>query len=191
LVGSDQRDWVTGVTNYAGARFDEVWSGIGVHYYDAGGGTLEHDFLVSPGADVGRIATRIEGAREVRLDGGDLVMRLSTGELRQHAPFAYQVIDGRRVEVASKFVVRGGTVGFEVGGYDHGRELVIDPIWNYRSYFGGTRDQQGTGISIAPDGTAYVVGNTTALWDPGEGTRTTLDNAANAGKSDVFVAAFS
>src|SRR5262249_49730106 len=62
---------------------------------------------------------------------------------------------------------------------------------NYRSYFGGTRDQQGTGISIAPDGTAYVVGNTTALWDPGEGTRTTLDNAANAGKSDVVVAAFS
>src|SRR5439155_4393648 len=106
LIGNDKRDWVTGVTNYAGVRFDGVWSGIGVHYYDAGGGTLEHDFLVSPGADVGQIATRIDGAQEVRLDGGDLVMRVSTGELRQHAPVAYQMIDGRRVEVAGQCVGR-------------------------------------------------------------------------------------
>jgi hypothetical protein len=189
LIGNDRRDWVTGVTDYAGVRFDEVYSGIGVHYYDAGG-SLEHDFLVAPGADVRQIATRIEGAQGVRLDGGDLVMRLSTGELREHAPLAYQVVGGRRVEVASQFVLRdGGEVGIEVGTYDHGRELVIDPIWNYRTYFGGNNDQEATSLSLASDGTAYVVGNTLATWDPGAGTLTSL--GAAAAKTDVFVAQFS
>jgi len=62
---------------------------------------------------------------------GDLVLRLSNGELRQHKPLVYQNIDGQRKNVDARFVIAGREVGFEVAAYDKSRTLVIDPTLVY------------------------------------------------------------
>ena len=65
-------------------KYEDVYE-IDLVYYDNGGGALEYDFIIAPGADPNRIALSIEGAEQVKLVSGDLV-KASTGEIRQHAP---------------------------------------------------------------------------------------------------------
>jgi hypothetical protein len=50
-------------------------------------------------------------------------------------------------------------VRFSLGGYDHTRPLVIDPVLVYSTYLGGASDQ-GKGIAVDSSGNAYVTGTT-------------------------------
>src|SRR5439155_17192555 len=100
----------------------------------------EYDFTVAPGADPGVISLNFQGAGQAELDGqGNLVLHTPVGDLLQHRPVAYQMIDGLRRDVASAFVVKqDGHVGFTLGDYDWTRPLTIDPSWVYSTYLGGT-----------------------------------------------------
>ena len=82
----------------------------------------------------------------------------------EHAPVAYQVVDGVQQAVASRFVLGdGGQVSFEVGHYDHSKALVIDPVMSlsYSTYLGGTGGlTKALGIALDSSGEAYVTGVT-------------------------------
>jgi hypothetical protein len=72
--------------------------------------------------------------------------------------------------VQGKFVLlANNTVGFQLGSYDHSRELVIDPRLAYSTYLGGSGNAEvgtgdyGSGIAVDNEGNAYVVGTTWSL----------------------------
>jgi hypothetical protein len=73
---------------------------------------------------------------------------------------SYQVIDGARVPVESRYALGGAnSYGFEVGtGYDPARPLVIDPALDYSTFLGGSGRSYGYGIAVGPGGEAYVTG---------------------------------
>ena len=51
----------------------------------------------------------------------------------------YQEVDGVRQIIAGNYVLRDDDrVGFDVGTYDPGRTLVIDPVLTYSTYLGGS-----------------------------------------------------
>ena len=63
----------------------------------------------------------------------------------QRAPRVYQDIDGVRKDVPGRYALQDATadrqqVRFEVGVYDRGRPLVIDPVIAYSTYLGGLPD---------------------------------------------------
>src|SRR5262249_42615029 len=97
----------------------------------------------------------------IRIDGGDLLLSTSAGELRQHAPTAYQEIGGIRTEIASKYEIKGKgkrVVSFRLGTYDHRAPLVIDPTVVYSTYFGGN-GYSPVGLAVDASGNAYITGN--------------------------------
>ncbi|HEV2863822.1 MAG TPA: SBBP repeat-containing protein [Pyrinomonadaceae bacterium] len=161
LIGADRRAWRTGVENYGRVKYEAVYKGVDLVYY-GNEGRLEYDFLVAPGADPSRVRLSFEGAREARIDeGGDLVLSADGGEVRLQKPFAYQESDGRRAEVAARYVKDArGAVGFELGEYDRTRPLVIDPVLIYSSYLGGLDTDQGQAVAVDSSGSAYVAGTT-------------------------------
>ena len=67
-----------------------------------------------------------------------------------------------RVAVKSAFKKIGANgYGFEVGAYEAGRELVIDPVvLAYSTYLGGSGGEGGLGIAVDNSGNAYVTGYT-------------------------------
>jgi hypothetical protein len=71
------------------------------------GSRLEYDLIVAAGARVGQIALSFEGARELRIEDGDLVAVTDFGELRHRRPYLYQRRRGRKAEVAGRFVLLG------------------------------------------------------------------------------------
>src|SRR5205807_5110275 len=102
-------------------------------------GHLKSEFAVEPGADPTAIRLAYDGARELRVDAtGALVIATPTGDLRESAPVAYQLIDGRRVEVPCEFSIAGPfLVQFRLAPYDRSRELIIDPILS-STFLGGS-----------------------------------------------------
>ena len=75
--------------------------------------------------------------------------------------------------------------GFELGAYDHGRELVIDPPLVYGSYIGGTKDDAITGIATDLAGNIYVAGYT---YSNDVGTADGGYQSTAGGDADIFIA---
>ena len=185
LVGRDPARWRTNVPNYGRVKYEGVYPGVDVIYY----GTLrqlQYDFAGAPGADAGRIRLSVEGAKGIRIDAnGDLVLPTAAGEVRQHAPYAYQEIAGVRQTVSCRYVLRGaGRVGFELGAYDRGLPLVIDPVLSYSTYLGGNSYDGGTSIAADGAGQAYVTGETQSTNFP---VTSGAYRTTRAGGQDVFV----
>jgi beta-propeller repeat-containing protein len=184
FIGSDPAKWKTGIPTFARVRYSGVYPGIDVVYY-GNQRQLEHDFIVSPGADSGAITLAFTGASADIGKDGDLVLAVTGGQLSMHRPHIYQEIDGVKRAVSGGYVKRpDGRIGFAVGPYDMARPLVIDPVLVYGTYLGGSNDDAGTGIAVDLSGNAYVVGHTASSDFPTEGPR----QPANGGGYDAFVA---
>ncbi|MFM7152046.1 MAG: hypothetical protein ACKO23_19640, partial [Gemmataceae bacterium] len=161
LIGSDASDWITGVPGFARVEYAGVYEGIDLAYYGKQG-EVEFDFIVHPGADATRIALDLEGAFPLRLDTqGNLIATLGESEIQLDAPVAYQVIAGQRTMVDCHFVIdTNSTVHFEVGAYNPGATLVIDPVLTYSEWMGGNWDDIGRAIKTDASGAIYLAGDT-------------------------------
>lgn len=88
-------------------------------------------------------------------------MKTDFGELRDDAPVSYQEIDGARVPVESRYSLARGSYGFALdSGYDHARELIIDPGLDYSTFLGGSSAEGGARIAVDAAGNTYIVGTT-------------------------------
>ncbi len=96
---------------------------------------------------------------------GDLLLHVDGGDpVRQHKPVTYQVIDGTRHDVDSRYVIDANAqVGFEVGTYDAAQPLVIDPVLTYSTYFGNGSEELISDIALDAAGNIYVTGITTRI----------------------------
>ncbi|HUQ49732.1 MAG TPA: SBBP repeat-containing protein [Terriglobales bacterium] len=188
FLGADKRQWHTNVANYGKVRYAQVYPGIDLLYYGKQN-TLEHDFIVAPGADAGKIAFEVKGARQLRMDeDGNLVLHTRNGQVQLDRPVIYQVgKDGKRQEIAGGFALSGKNhIGFTVGAYDHSRELIIDPVLNYGTYFGGDNTTTANAIAVDTNGNAYFTGHTlstTLVASPACATCTATPN-----NDEIFVA---
>ena len=185
LIGNDPAAWRTEIPNYGRVELAEVYPGIDLAYY----GTqqaLEYDFILRPGADPEAITMAIEGADRIEVDAnGDLVLRVGEETIYQRAPVSYQTIGGSRRTVTSRYQLRGGNrIGFSVEGYDAGRQLVIDPVIDFSTFFGGIGSDEAFAIAIDGTGAAYVTGTT---YSNNFNTFAPLQTINRGGKFDAFV----
>ncbi|MBC8120571.1 MAG: SBBP repeat-containing protein [Gemmatimonadaceae bacterium] len=168
LRGKDQSRWQTNIQHYSKVQYRGVYPGIDLVYY-GNQGQLEYDWVVAVKADPKRIKLRVEGAERIEINrAGELVLHTGGAEIRQHKPRVYQRVNGKNKAVAGRYVMLDKrTVGFALGKYDHGRELVIDPVLSYSTYLGGLdSNDQGDGIVVDRLGNAYIVGQATAVTFP-------------------------
>lgn len=196
FLGSDPSKWRRAVPTFHRLRSRGVYPGVDMVWHGRGG-TLEYDFVVAPGADPSSIVLAFDSAGPLRIDaGGDLVLEAGGKLLRWKKPVSFQEVDGRRVEVSSRFRSLGeGRVGFELGAWDRSLPVVIDPVLSYSTYIASptfvTGDGlQNHGLAITTDktGHAYITGVTQTSGYPV--TAGAFDET-RPGDSDMFVAKLS
>ena len=153
----------TGVPQFARVRYENIYPGINLVFY-GNQGRLEYDFQVAPGSDPAQAELEFNGAKQLRTEGrraGHSQRRADSVQLE--APRVYQEIAGRQQPVEGSFVLRGANrAGFAIGPYDHSRELVIDPILTFSTYFGGSGDEHATSIAVDGSFNIYLAGSTTS-----------------------------
>lgn len=185
FLGKDSSHWQSGVPQFARVHYESIYPGIDLVFY-GNQGHLEYDFQVAPGADPAQAELEFDGARRLELSRGDLVIHGENGSLRLAAPVVYQESHDRRQPVAAKFVLRGqNRAGFAIGAYDHSRELVIDPVLSFSTYFGGSGDELNTYIALDGSDNIYIAGSTTS---PNLPVSAGVLQSALSGTQNVFIA---
>jgi YD repeat-containing protein len=194
-LGDDPTQWRANLPTYGGIVYQGVYTGIDVRF-DGADGQLKSTYIVAPGADPAQIRWRYEGTDPAQLDQhGNLRMtvaqsanRSSSGgappALTEHAPIAWQVIDGGRVDVPIRYTVAAdGTISFTLGAYDRAHPLLIDPTLTYGTYLGGAGSDSGYGVAVDSGGNTYVVGYTTSTNFP---TNAPAQGANNGGQDALL-----
>ncbi len=160
FTGSKAEGWLRDLQGWPAVRIRSLYDGIDL-VIRAQGGRLKTDYIVAPGSDAGQIRIRYDGASRIeRLINGDLAVALAGGEWREDRPVAWQTGAGD-VEVGFS-VHADSTVGFDVGEYDQGRELVIDPALTLSTLLGGLGTSSATAVAVDGIGDVYVAGYTDA-----------------------------
>lgn len=182
-IGSDRSNWHTGVKQYAGVAYRDVYPGVNMAYHGEQR-QLEFDFIVAPGANAAPINLGFSGARKIATDAsGNLLLSSAAGDVVMHKPLAYQEENGKRQIVTAEFVQEGKTqVGLALGSYDHSRELVIDPALSYSTYLGGSGEDDAYGIAVDGSGSAYIAGATASINFPAH-----TGTVSTVGGFDAFV----
>jgi hypothetical protein len=109
---------ITAVSHYSSVRSKNIRPGIDILYYGKER-ELEYDLVIHPDADVNALRLRFEGSRPLLADNGDIVLKISTGEVRQHKPHVWQETNGRRAQVECSYVLaKSGEIGFVLSNYD-------------------------------------------------------------------------
>jgi uncharacterized repeat protein (TIGR01451 family) len=190
FIGSDPATWHRDIPQFARVCYENIYPGINLVFYGSQG-QLEYDFQVAPGANPARPELEFDSSTRLELKGGDLVLHGEGESVRLHAPHVYQRLGSRDQSVEGHFALRAANrVGFEVGRYDHSRELIIDPVLTYSTYFGGSGSESNASIAVDTAGNVYLVGTTdspiNSFPQPAAGSPTQVGVKAN-----VFVAKLS
>ena len=157
FIGNNPAKWRQNIPQFARVEYTSVYPGVDLVYY-GDQGQLEYDFRVAPAADPNRIALTFTGA-STRIESGDLILATDQGDVRFHAPRIYQQDGNAQKPIAGSFrQLADNRIGFTIGDYDHSRELVIDPVLNYSTYFGnpGTNGGQESSVNLAVDSSGYI-----------------------------------
>jgi hypothetical protein len=167
FVGNDPARWHTGVRHYDRVRFADVYRGIDIVYYGSGG-KLEYDFVVAPHTDPRQIRWSYSGLQAMAIsESGDLVLRTSSGDIRQHRPRVYQEIDGARRDIGARYrLAADGSVRFDIAAYVKDRPLIIDPVLDYGTYFGNVDQDTLRAMAVDTAGNVYLAGTFTLAGDP-------------------------
>lgn len=189
FIGNNSKEWRTDIPTFARVRQRNVYPGIDVVFY-GNQQQIEYDFVVAPYANPQQIKLAFDNADQIQLEeNGSL--RLSIGaqpdeQLRIHKPIVYQETNGERHEIEGRYLMTGGgseetQVAFELGKYDPSLPLIIDPVVEYATYFGGSGFDIGYGIAVDQQGFVYVTGQTASLDFPTKNAfRTARDGASDA-----------
>lgn len=164
FIGRDAARWRTHVPTYAQARFTGVYPGTDLVYY-GNGSSLEYDFVVKPGADPARVRLSLEGATGLRVaSNGDLVAGTTVGDVHLKRPYAYQMVGGRRVQVACSYSLAPGArqVALRTARYDTSRPLVLDPTLDLATYMGSSGVDFAYGCAINSNGDTIASGYVSA-----------------------------
>ncbi len=190
FIGNDPAHWQTEIPNFARVEYTDVYPGISLAYYGTQS-ALEYDFIVRPGADPRAITMTLEGAENIELaPNGDLILTVAGQKLYHRAPVSYQQVIGKssnpsKRTVGSRYVLRGGNrIGFEVESYDASKPLVIDPVIDFSTFFGGVGSDEGLAIAVDQSGNAYITGTT---YSNNFNTFAPLQTINRGGKYDSFV----
>ena len=140
--GKQEENWASNVRAYEEVVYQNVFNEIDWRIYSKDG-DVKHEFVVNPNGVAESIALEYVGLDNIRLKDGELVLKTCLGDIIEEKPYAFQVIDGKEVEVKVEFVLNGNMVSYKLGEYDKDYVLIIDPALIFSTYSGSTADNWG------------------------------------------------
>ena len=150
----------TFVPSYSTAEVKGLYPGVDMRLYsDQQTGGPRFDIVLAPGADLGQVRMRYDGARRLRVDrNGRVAFDTVLGTVVERGLYAYEVgADGSRTEVKVKPVVQSGAVTYLAAGRDRAKTLVIDPLVT-STFLGYSASDELADMVLTTTGEQIVVG---------------------------------
>jgi hypothetical protein len=161
--GKDPSNWHTSVPAWGGVRYKELYPGVDL-VLEGEDGRIKMRWEALPGAELEKLRLRVEGAREVSLEGGNLVLVTDVGEFSLGLP-VLEGADGS--PEVRELTCEGGEIAYEVSSpwAEEGETLAFQATDDpsdllYGTFIGGSDEDYGKGIAVDGGGNAYVTGST-------------------------------
>jgi PKD repeat protein len=187
--GKDSSKWISGLKTSLGVKYADIYDGIDVTIYGKEN-LIEYDWIVKAGSDPNKIKFEYKNAKSTEIAvTGDITMTTEFGVITHKKPYAYQIVNGEKIEVDAAYETLGANrYGFKLGKYDKECELVIDPVVIvFSGKFGGnTGDLYVPGFRVDGSGNMYFGGMTYATDLPV--TAGAYDTSHNGGLYDLYLA---
>jgi gliding motility-associated-like protein len=198
FIGNDESNWASDVRGYSEAILGNLYDGVDLKLIEQEL-HLKYEFHIYPNVDPTQIQIEIIGHERIQLDEkGNLHVFTSAGQIMEEKPYAYQIKNGKIVEVPCKFSLNKTFLSFELGNYDPTVELIIDPTLVFATYSGSITDNFGMTATYAHDGSAYsggiVYGNAYPMPDNNAydiSSNFTVPTNPGYGIGDVFISKYS
>ncbi len=186
FIGNEPERWVRNAPVFREVHYNDLWPGIDMLYYFTDG-HIKYDLVVHPNAEPGNIVLAYTGIEGLEVDPRteELVIRTAAEDIKEQPVLAYQTVDDAICTVPCSFKLTGrDRLSFELGAYDGGRDLIIDPGLEYSTYIGGGAVDLCYAIELDSNGSIYLAGTTNSTDFP---TTTGAYNTSKAGRFDIFV----
>jgi len=159
------QDYKKTISNLQRVEYQGLWDGITLRYDALHAGIAESTYILQPGADVADIRLRYNTDMELQEDGS-LKIKLATqqGYITESRPVAWQVLDGQKKEIQVAYEIQNGTIGFKTGAYNKEHELIIDPTYQWHTFYGTAAEDEGNSIAVDGSGNVYVTGYSDTSW---------------------------
>ena len=156
--GNIQSKWASGLQAWKKINYPEIYPNTDWIIYTGATG-IKYDFNVKPGGNASLIKMQFTGSESVSIRNNTLYIQTSLGEIIEQAPVAWQEENGVRELVACSFRQnQDGSIGFDLGQYDHSKLLTIDPQLIFATYSGSTDDNWGYTATYDNAGNGYSGG---------------------------------
>lgn len=148
---------------------------------------FKYDFVVHPGGDPKSIKLDFQGENELFLDKqGKLHITNSLANMIEEKPVSFQ----KNKKIESNFILKNGSVGFEIKKYDTDIDLIIDPALIWSTLYGGSNDDRADDITTDASGNVYIIGFAVASSFPILNLPGAYNDATLAGPTDFYIAKF-
>ena len=149
-AGQGSTEGMKGAPALGKVIYKNLWQGITLKYEAKNNGIAESTYVLEPDADVTNIRLKYNVSVGIEKDGSLRFRHPSDkGYFSQSAPKAWQEINGKRTHVEVAFVDYGdNTIGFSLGEYIRQYPVVIDPTYQWHTFYGGAGNDYGNGLSL-------------------------------------------
>jgi len=184
---AEKSKWALNVKSYKLLHQRKVYNGIDIQYY-VERNKLKYDIIIGPNSAPKQIKIKYSGLDKIRLDEGNLYGTTTVNTIKESRPFAYQKINGEKVEVPCVYVLKKDILSFGFPeGYNESYELIVDPILEFSTYSGSTTDNFGYTATF--DDFGFLYSGSTSF---GTGYPTTMgayqiNYANNLGGTDIAI----
>lgn len=195
FLGNDSTKWASDVSLFEQVLIENIYPGIDMLSYGSNG-NFKYDFIVHPSGNSDNIRVMYEGIDQIQLKNNVIKLQLSVGDVFEHLPVAYQIINGKKKRLKCNFQINENEISFVFPkDYNRAYDVVIDPELIFSSYTGSTDDNWGFTATYDDSGNAYAGGIIyNASNNQSGGYPTTIgayDVIFNGGGADVVISKFS
>ncbi|HOY41585.1 MAG TPA: PKD domain-containing protein [Chitinophagales bacterium] len=159
FIGNNQKKWKSNVGNFQTIRYNNIYPNIDFKIYSEAT-SMKSDYIIHKNGDVQSLKFNYDGVDAISIEkDGKLKITTSINTIYEYKPYAYQIINGKQVEVACSYVLNNTTLSFQLpNGYDKTTDLVIDPTLVFSSYSGSISDNWGSSATHDNAGNMFLGG---------------------------------
>jgi gliding motility-associated-like protein len=155
-LGNNPEKWAKKVPAFGEVQWQSLYNGIDMRLYTSEN-QLKYDFIVNPGSNPDKIKWKYSGLENITVRKRSITLNTSLFDISENRPFAYQLINGEKIEVKCFFKeLEDGSIGFEFpNGYNRSEPLIIDPTLIFSTYSGSTANNFGYSATFDARGYLY------------------------------------
>lgn len=159
FIGNDESKWASYVGIYKKIHYKNIYDNIDAYIY-SNGASMKTDYIVKKGAEPKNIQLQYKGINNITISqNGDLKITTSINELTEIKPYAYQIINGKKIEVFCKYKLESDVLSFEFPqSYNKAYDLIIDPTLVLSTYSGSISDNWGSSSTNDAAGNMFLGG---------------------------------